>query len=163
MVGLGAASRRRRRGKADHIEKRAPAHGDDKCVAVDLRLVNRCLLALPLALLAYYCSPRKWRLGALTVASYLFYGWTNPLFMVLMASSTVVDYLCGLAMVGRLGSRFREPIERRPQVDHAAARHQAKARGAVGHVVGSTRQAEAREVDEVRPEKPKIRCRGTIG
>ena len=67
---------------------------------------------LPAALAVYYLLPRRARHLGLTLLSYLFYGWTNPLFMVLMASSTVVDYLCGLAMVGRLGRRFREPIER---------------------------------------------------
>ncbi len=66
---------------------------------------------LPAALAVYYLLPRRARHTGLTLLSYLFYGWTNPLFMVLMASSTVVDYLCGLAMVGRLGRRFREPIE----------------------------------------------------
>ena len=67
---------------------------------------------LPLVLAVYYLLPRRVRHLGLTALSYLFYGWTNPLFMVLMATSTVVDYLCGLAMVGRLGPRFREPIER---------------------------------------------------
>ena len=67
---------------------------------------------LPAVLAVYYLLPRRARHLGLTVSSYLFYGWTNPLFMVLMASSTVVDYLCGLAMAGRLGRRFAEPIER---------------------------------------------------
>ena len=69
---------------------------------------------LPIALAFYYAvrwGPRWLSHGTLTVLSYLFYGWTNPLFMVLMASSTVVDYLCGLAMAGRLGRRFDEPME----------------------------------------------------
>jgi len=67
---------------------------------------------LPAALAVYYLLPRRARHLGLTALSYLFYGWTNPLFMVLMASSTLVDYLCGLAMVDRLGRRFGEPIER---------------------------------------------------
>jgi alginate O-acetyltransferase complex protein AlgI len=66
---------------------------------------------LPTVLAVYYLLPRRARHAGLTLASYLFYGWTNPLFMVLMLSSTVVDYLCGLGMAGRLGKRFREPIE----------------------------------------------------
>lgn len=36
--------------------------------------------------------------GLLLVASYVFYGWVHPWFCILLASSTVVDYLCGLAM-----------------------------------------------------------------
>ncbi|MDH3404532.1 MAG: MBOAT family protein [Acidobacteriota bacterium] len=67
---------------------------------------------LPAALAVYYALPRRARHLGLTVSSYLFYGWTNPLFMVLMATSTVIDYLCGLAMAGRLGRRFGQPIER---------------------------------------------------
>ena len=55
---------------------------------------------LPAVLAVYYLLPRRARHLGLTASSYLFYGWTNPLFMVLMASSTVVDYLCGLAMAG---------------------------------------------------------------
>ncbi|MFQ5349102.1 MAG: MBOAT family O-acyltransferase, partial [Thermoanaerobaculia bacterium] len=66
---------------------------------------------LPAVLALYYLLPRRARHLGLTVLSYLFYGWTNPLFMVLMATSTVVDYLCGLSMAGRLGARFGEPIE----------------------------------------------------
>ena len=38
----------------------------------------------------------------LTAVSYVFYGWANPLFVVLMFVSTLIDYLCGLAMVGQL-------------------------------------------------------------
>ena len=37
---------------------------------------------------------------ALTLLSYLFYGWANPAFMGLMLFSTVVDYACGLALAG---------------------------------------------------------------
>lgn len=36
--------------------------------------------------------------GLLLVASYVFYGWVHPWFCILLASSTVVDYFCGLAM-----------------------------------------------------------------
>ncbi|MFK7905287.1 MAG: MBOAT family protein, partial [Chitinophagales bacterium] len=32
------------------------------------------------------------------IASYLFYGWIHPWFCILIASSTVVDYFCGLQM-----------------------------------------------------------------
>jgi len=69
---------------------------------------------LPLTLLVYYLLPRRGRHLGLTLLSYGFYGWANPSFMVLMLTSTVVDYLCGLALVGRLGSRWGEPIEALP-------------------------------------------------
>ena len=66
---------------------------------------------LPLALLVYYLLPRRLRNLGLTLLSYLFYGWANPAFMVLMFTSTVIDYFCGLAITQRLGPRWREPIE----------------------------------------------------
>ena len=50
---------------------------------------------LPLALLLYYAAPVRTRHLLLTGLSYLFYGWANPLFVVLMAFSTAVDYACG--------------------------------------------------------------------
>ena len=55
---------------------------------------------LPLTLLLYYAAPWRGRHLVLTLLSYLFYGWANPLFVVLLLFSTVVDYLCGLAIVG---------------------------------------------------------------
>jgi alginate O-acetyltransferase complex protein AlgI len=53
-------------------------------------------LFLPLTLLGYYVLiPQKARLGFLTVASYLFYGWWDWRFCSLMLISTVIDYQCG--------------------------------------------------------------------
>src|SRR5687768_18500884 len=62
---------------------------------------------LPLVLLFYYAGPRKARLLILTVFSYVFYGWANPLFLVLLLVSTAIDYLAGLAMAAdqRSGGR----------------------------------------------------------
>ena len=57
---------------------------------------------LPLALVVYYALPRRGKHLALTVLSYGFYGWANPLFMVLMLASTAVDYSCGLVISGAL-------------------------------------------------------------
>ena len=55
---------------------------------------------LPLTLLLYYAVPWRGRHVVLTLLSYLFYGWANPLFVPLLLFSTVVDYVCGLALVG---------------------------------------------------------------
>ena len=55
---------------------------------------------LPLALAVYYLVRKKWRNGWLTLISYVFYGWTNPLFVLLMLLSTFIDYFCGLALTG---------------------------------------------------------------
>ncbi len=51
---------------------------------------------LPLALLLYYGLPHHWRNFVLTLVSYLFYGWANPLFVGLLFLSTLVDYASGL-------------------------------------------------------------------
>jgi alginate O-acetyltransferase complex protein AlgI len=74
---------------------------------------------LPLVLLVYYILLALARgVGApaervclvlnafLLVASYVFYGWWNPWFILLMLAVTVVNYLCGLA-VGHLATRAR--------------------------------------------------------
>lgn len=53
---------------------------------------------LPVALLLYYGARPAWRHLVLTVVSYVFYGWWNPWFMLLMLGSTIVDYLCGKAI-----------------------------------------------------------------
>lgn len=50
---------------------------------------------LPLALLCYYAVPRFGKHLVLTLLSYVFYGWWNPWFTLLMFFSTVVDYGCG--------------------------------------------------------------------
>jgi alginate O-acetyltransferase complex protein AlgI len=56
---------------------------------------------LPLALLAYYGVPRRARHVMLVFMSCLFYGWANPLFVVLMFASTCTDYLSGLIISGQ--------------------------------------------------------------
>ena len=70
---------------------------------------------LPLALLLYYAAPGRLRHVLLTTLSYLFYGWANPLFVVLMGFSTAVDYWCGRVISG-------EPIEEVP--GSVRSRHQ---------------------------------------
>ncbi len=56
---------------------------------------------LPIALLLYYASPRRLKHLTLTALSYLFYGWANPLFVVLLLVSTTIDYVCGLVIAGQ--------------------------------------------------------------
>lgn len=53
---------------------------------------------LPLSLLCYYCMPKRGKNVLLTGVSYIFYGWSNPLFTLLMLYSTLVDYCCGLVI-----------------------------------------------------------------
>ncbi len=67
---------------------------------------------LPLTLVLYYLSPRPIRHLVLTVLSFAFYGWTNPLFVLLMLFSTVIDYCCGLIIAdqGFSGSMHTLPV-----------------------------------------------------
>lgn len=58
---------------------------------------------LPLVLLVYYLLPNTWRglylrNAFLTFASYLFYGWQEPWFVILMLVSTVIDFSAGKIM-----------------------------------------------------------------
>lgn len=50
---------------------------------------------LPVALLAYYVAPRRYRNGILFVASLIFYGWGEPVYILLLLFSTVVDFIHG--------------------------------------------------------------------
>ncbi len=59
---------------------------------------------LPLALAVYYALPRRGRNLALAVLSYGFYGWANPLFVVLLLTTTTVDFVSGL-VIARNGLR----------------------------------------------------------
>ena len=57
---------------------------------------------LPLALIAYYAQAgRRGRHIVLTLLSYVFYGWANPYFVLLMLGSTFIDYWCGLTIMRR--------------------------------------------------------------
>jgi alginate O-acetyltransferase complex protein AlgI len=81
---------------------------------------------LPLALLLYYAVPRRGRHILLVLVSCLFYGWANPLFVVLMFASTCTDYLCGLIISGQRPSfRSNDSVAlerggRRSRVQNAA-------------------------------------------
>jgi alginate O-acetyltransferase complex protein AlgI len=71
---------------------------------------------LPIALLLYHAAPRRLKHFVLTVLSYLFYGWANPLFLALLAASTLIDFLAGLAIERARGG----PPD--PEAAHAASR-----------------------------------------
>jgi len=65
---------------------------------------------LPLVLVLYYAAPRRGKHLVLTVLSYVFYGWANPLFVVLMLATTVVNYVCGLFLARAFAAPWSEPI-----------------------------------------------------
>ena len=60
---------------------------------------------LPAALALYYAAPRRAKHAVLTALSYLFYGWANPLFVVLLFVSTVIDFVAGLVMAREVHRR----------------------------------------------------------
>ncbi len=53
-------------------------------------------LFLPVVLLLYFAVPRSWRNGILFFVSLIFYAWGEPVYVVLMLFSTLVDYTHGL-------------------------------------------------------------------
>lgn len=54
---------------------------------------------LPLVLAAYYALPFKARTAWIAVSSYVFYGWANPVWAVIMFFGSSVDYVCGLLLL----------------------------------------------------------------
>ena len=68
---------------------------------------------LPAALACYYIAPRRLKHLVLTLFSYVFYGWANPAFSILLLVSTTIDWVAGLVMVGTT-PWSRTPIELLP-------------------------------------------------
>jgi alginate O-acetyltransferase complex protein AlgI len=69
---------------------------------------------LPIALALYYAVPRRGQHVMLILLSYVFYGWANPLFVVLMLASTLTDYISGLIISGQgpaVGNAESVPLE----------------------------------------------------
>ena len=56
---------------------------------------------LPITVLAYYLSPKKFRNLVLLLASLVFYGWGEPRFLPLMLVSILLNYGCGRAVAAR--------------------------------------------------------------
>jgi alginate O-acetyltransferase complex protein AlgI len=53
---------------------------------------------LPAFLLVYHAAPPRWRNLALTLGSFVFYGWWRPHYVLLMVGSVVVDYVAARCM-----------------------------------------------------------------
>jgi len=68
---------------------------------------------LPIVMGIYYLLPMRWKQLFVTIASYVFYGWANPWFVLLMVYSTLNDYVCGLMISGKWN-----PIGTIPEPDH---------------------------------------------
>jgi alginate O-acetyltransferase complex protein AlgI len=62
---------------------------------------------LPIVLAVYFALPRRARNAFLILASYVFYGWYSPRFVLLMLATTVVDYGCG-KLISQPGASARQ-------------------------------------------------------
>src|SRR5687768_18318423 len=67
---------------------------------------------LPAALMLYYAVPRRAQHLMLTLVSFVFYGWANPLFSFLLLFSTVVDYIAGLVIALGGPGKWLHPVHR---------------------------------------------------
>jgi alginate O-acetyltransferase complex protein AlgI len=54
---------------------------------------------LPLVLLLYYALPFRARTALIAVSSYVFYGWANPAWAVIMFFGSSIDYFCGIGLL----------------------------------------------------------------
>lgn len=63
------------------------------------------LLFLPIFLCVYFLVPRRCKNVVLFAFSLLFYSWGEPIYVVLMLFSTVLDYTCGLMVDRHRGKR----------------------------------------------------------
>ncbi|NCB52377.1 MAG: hypothetical protein EOM54_10950 [Clostridia bacterium] len=55
---------------------------------------------LPVVLAIYYLSPARWRNPVLFVANLVFYGWGEPVYILLMLFSITVNYVNGI-LIGK--------------------------------------------------------------
>ncbi len=89
---------------------------------------------LPAALALYFLARGRSRHLVLTLLSYLFYGWSNPAFMLLMLASTAIDYVAGRVM----SDGFRSPRHRElPLLDAASPRSRAQRIAVITSVVSN--------------------------
>lgn len=68
------------------------------------------LVFLPVVFLLYWLrmSPRgRWQNAVLLIASYVFYGWWDWRFLLLLAFSTLLDYFSGMALAATIDERRR--------------------------------------------------------
>jgi D-alanyl-lipoteichoic acid acyltransferase DltB (MBOAT superfamily) len=68
------------------------------------------LVFFPVAVGVYYATPGRQRWIWLLAASYFFYGWWEPAYLLLILASTLVDYAAGRAMGRRAARDARRPF-----------------------------------------------------
>ena len=55
-------------------------------------------LFLPITLLIYYIAPKKSKNFIILLSGLVFYSWGEPIYVVVMLISTMIDYFAGLVM-----------------------------------------------------------------
>jgi alginate O-acetyltransferase complex protein AlgI len=66
---------------------------------------------LPVVLLCYYIAPRRFRNFILLIASLIFYAWGEPIYVVLLLFSSVLDYTMG-RLIGRFQTVNRQTAKK---------------------------------------------------
>ena len=64
---------------------------------------------LPAVLLIYYLLPFRYKNIFLTIASYAFYGWFKPWYIILMLTATFINYISGI-IITKEGAKQRDRI-----------------------------------------------------
>lgn len=67
---------------------------------------------LPVVLLLYYVAPQQFRNGILLLFSLIFYAWGEPVYVILMIFSILINYVSGLEIEFFLRSRRRRRARR---------------------------------------------------
>ena len=65
---------------------------------------------LPLVLVAYYLVPRKFKNLCLVLFSLVFYAWGEPIYVLLMIFTILVDYACGLCVARFIDRRGKAKL-----------------------------------------------------
>ena len=55
-------------------------------------------LFLPISLVIYYITPKKGKNLIILLSGLLFYSWGEPIYVIVMLISTMIDYFAGLVM-----------------------------------------------------------------
>ena len=66
---------------------------------------------LPVVLTIYYITPLKWRNLFLLAANLIFYGWGEPVYILIMFASIGIDYVHGL-----LVEKYRDNARNNPNL-----------------------------------------------
>ena len=64
----------------------------------------------PAVLMVYFAVPRPFKNAVLLIASLIFYGWGEPVYLLLMAATIVLFYICGLLIGKYEGDRKKQKL-----------------------------------------------------